>query len=486
MTEFFRNHWSVAASGVLRTAPLAVLTPVMVMISFKGFSVGAAAAMAAAMLLLSLAANVVIWRRTRFYFLDDEMVVERNALFRSEKRIQYDRLASVNEERDPVCRLLGATRLSFNLNSSVNAAQAEATIVLKSDEARALRERMDSRIFGKAPVVQEGFREGPASLVDVTFGDIVLHSMFGMPSLQAGFGAVMLAYSIVTFVVQGSPSLLATLFFVLDFLIPALSSFFRLYGYRITRSGDAVSVQSGFFSTKEDSFLLSKVNCVRMRESLLCRLMGRAILEVEVVGTADRKGVPLLCPLKPKEVATGLFHGLLPEFECSAEPMGQCRVSLVGISLKAAAVVSAALVVSYIIYLQIDDGWAPIALLAGIVMAALCAAWAARAYRVRTFACDGDIAAVVTGAFDKVSDFILLDKIQFVDVRSSPVQRRKGAASCRINMLSTSGAASVTSGVFPAEELERVSSTVLDRIKDGRYDFRRFQRSLLHNSGITG
>ena len=50
-----------------------------------------------------------------------------------------------------------------------------------------------------------------------------------------------------------------------------------------------------------------------------------------------------------------------------------------------------------------------------------------------------------------------------------------GAARCDLNLLSTVGASTVTSGVFPAEELEEISSTVMARIRDGRYDFRRFQ-----------
>ncbi len=478
MTEgpFLRNHWSVVASGTLRAAVWAVLAPVMIQVAYGAFTLEGSLLMAAAFMALAAAVNIVIWRRTKYYFLEDEMIVERNTVFRSETRIQYDRLASVNEERDPVCRLLGAVRLSFNLNSSVNASTAEAFIVLKADEAAALRARMDSRIFGRPSPSEDEAVEEPASLVEVSFTDILLHSLFGMPSAQVGVGAVTLGYSLFTFFGLGTPSIAATLLFVLDFLLPAASSFLRLYGYRITRSGDMVSVSSGLLSTREDSFLLSKVNCVRIREPFLCRLMGRAILEVEVVGTANGKGVPLLCPLKRRSVALDLFHSLLPEFECSAEPMGQCRVASAGILLRSGAVALAVLAAACLI-LTYEPAVHPDVVVGFAALGVfLCAFWAIMAYRTRSFACDGDIAMLVVGACDRISDYILMDKIQFADVRSSPIQRRRGAARCRISMLSTSGAASVTSGVFPAEELEKMSSIVLARIKDGRYDFRRFQR----------
>ena len=82
---------------------------------------------------------------------------------------------------------------------------------------------------------------------------------------------------------------------------------------------------------------------------------------------------------------------------------------------------------------------------------------------------------IVAGTCDRVSNYILLDKIQFADVRAGPLERRFGTARCRLSLLSTAGASTVLSGVFPAEKLESVSSEVLKRIEDGRYDFRRFQ-----------
>jgi MFS family permease len=52
---------------------------------------------------------------------------------------------------------------------------------------------------------------------------------------------------------------------------------------------------------------------------------------------------------------------------------------------------------------------------------------------------------------------------------------RKGRFNGAFNMLSTAGATAVVTGVFDAVSLERVSDTVMARIRDGRYDFRRFQ-----------
>ena len=466
-----RNHWSVVASGTARIAVVMAFVLVFILQTNGILYPETFAALYGTAVGTSLIVRIIIWKKTLYYFLEDEIIVRKTTIFRSETRIRYERLASVNVERDFVCRLLGATKLSFNLNSSVNAASAEAFIVLKNGEAEKLREEMEPLIFGRPAAAAE---EETESLVEVTLPDIILHSFIGMPTPQFGFGLVMLAYSVLSLALGGGISIIAALLFILDFFLPAISSFFRLYGYRITRSGDTVSVSSGFFSTRNDSFLLSKVNFVKIREPLICRLAGKAILEVEVVGTANGKGVPLLCPLKSKAVAMDLFRTLLPEFECSGETLKQPGSALAGIAVRISAVIAvsyAALAVAaayygdYIIWICVAA--------AGI--AALCAIWAILTYKVREFACDSDIALIVAGSCDRVSNYILLDKIQFADVRAGPLERRFGTARCRLSLLSTAGASTVLSGVFPAEKLEAVSSEVLKRIEDGRYDFRRFQ-----------
>ncbi len=478
MTEgpVLRNHWSLVASNTVKSAVTMAFVLLVTLSVNDLLRPDVYLAALGAVSLAFLAVYIVIWKKTTYHFLQDEIVVRRATVFRSETRIQYDRLASVNVERDFICRILGATKLSFNLNSSVNVSAAEAYIVLSADEAEKLIRETDSRIFGRPASVESEALEEPESLVDVSLADIVLHSFFGMPTSQFGFGLLMLAYSVWSFVYGGSISILSTLLFVLDFFLPAVSSLFRLYGYRITRLGSSVSISSGFFSTRSDSFMLSKVNFVKVREPLLCRLMGRAILEVEVVGTANNKGVPLLCPLKPKGVAFGLLHDLLPEFECTGKEAGQLRVSLVGIGLVAIVVMAAAAAVLFAVSGEVPREHHAALYVAMAAVAAVCAVWASMAYRTRRFAFDENIALLVTGSCDRTSNYILMDKIQYADVRSTPVQRRAGAARCSLSLLSTAGASTVTSGVFPAEDLEAVSGIVMSRIRDGRYDFRRFQR----------
>lgn len=503
-TPFLRNHWSMVLSNTLRAALIMAL---ILIINFASNSAAqeegnGAIMIYSAILALScvavIAYSIIIWRKTKYYFKDDEIVVLRTTIFRSETRIQYERLASVNVQRDLVCRLLGTTKLSFNLNSSVNVARAEAYIVLKSDEAEALRNDLYDRMFrasGGSAVIpadvvitdvpdEENQEHGcprvnplqeAEPLVDVSTFDIFLHSVFGMPTTLALFGILMGIYSVLSLFYGGNVSLFAILIFLVEFIVPAVTTFMRYYGYRIVRVGDTVSISSGLISTRTDSFKLTKVNFVRIREPLMCRLMGRCILEAEVVGNANEKGMPLLCPLKDKKVALELFANLLPEFACDSEFEKQSPVALVGIGLWMAITFAFAALMAYGIKVELPAEYVILLNISVALLVLGIIGWGVSAYRNRLFAMNDSIVLAVTGSFDKVHNYILLDKVQFANVRTTPLQRRKGVGRCSIHMLSASGATYVRSGVFRADVLEKVSSESLARIRDGRYDFRKYQ-----------
>jgi len=60
-------------------------------------------------------------------------------------------------------------------------------------------------------------------------------------------------------------------------------------------------------------------------------------------------------------------------------------------------------------------------------------------------------------------------------VSSGIIQRRFGVAQCTISTMSAMGAKNIRSGVFFKEDLDAVPSEIMARIRDGRYDYKRYQ-----------
>ena len=90
---------------------------------------------------------VMFWKTTSIEFGDQDFTVRRNFISRKTKVVPYYRVASVNITRNIFDRIAGTETLSFNVNSSVNAATPEACFSFKKELADEIRDYVYSRTF---------------------------------------------------------------------------------------------------------------------------------------------------------------------------------------------------------------------------------------------------------------------------------------------------------------------------------------------------
>ena len=429
--------------------------------------------------------SIRIWMKTTFTFGETEIVIKKDTFFKKETNIQYSRLASVNVRKNIINHLFGTTTLLFNVNSSINSNRAEATLTLESEEADRLREMVSARIFKKTMVVEEERHE--ETLVKVSNFDVILHGFFGQPTRTSIIGLASLGYSIATLFIGEGLSLVAILIFVLSSVIPWIRTILRYYNYRIYRKGDTITVESGLISNYRSSFHIKKVNSVRIREPLLARALGKSLLEAEVVGLADSEGLPLLCPLKEKKIVMDLAQTLVPEFLFDTDHNKQPKESFIPIMtnrlLWSVLFIALGLTLYFFVTLNYDldkeiafvrySIYLIVALLA-VVTPVVLIIHGLLAHRYREFDMGPETVLLITGAYDIQWEFIRYDKIQKCDVSSGLIQRRFGVGRCTVALMSSQGFRGITSGLFHRDELERIGNEVMDRIRDGRYDYRRY------------
>ena len=481
----FRNHPTVILSQTVASGVILSLIMYFTLIdSLKDFR--EALILIGVMVAVIASISYVYWKKTLYVFTDTEINVTRDMLLsKSDKHIQYSRLASVTVRRDIFNRIFGTSTLMFNVNSSVNATSAEATLTLKRVSADILRDRLNALVFSKdMPLSDE---TEVHTMIQVTNTDVILHSILGQSTGQQMFGLLMFIYAVVTlFTNNGGGFVTAVLLMAISTVIPFISSLLKYYNYRVFRIGDTVTVESGLFSTTRRSFKVNKINSVRMRSPLIARLLGKTILEAEVVGMGDQDDgrSPVLCPLKRTSEVECLFRNLVPELYFESEPVHQSRAALmpmlVSNTVLAAiiAVVLIALFMTDAITSGMTDTWSLIVrsteLFAAFAIALLLYARVGMAQRHRSFDMGEDSFLFVHGAYDISREYISYDKVQYVTVQGGPLERMSGVASCSVYLMSSSGFRGVESGLFPPEELERISAEVDARISDGRYDYRRY------------
>lgn len=482
----FRNHPSVIVGYMLSTVlVVAVIAWGMLRDTDASGKLTDIALIVGAIMVVVFLWSYFYWKRTFYIFTDTELHVTRTAIAKSDKHIQYTRLASVNVTRTLLNRVFGTSTLTFNVNSSMNATAAEATLVLKKDVADRLRSQLNSLIFEKSNTVQDDVLV--QTLVKVSNEDVIMHAILGQPTYQALFGLLMLFYAVVMLFYDNSGGLItAVILLVFSEVVPFIQAILKYYNYRIFRVGDTVTVESGLITTTRSSFKINKVNSVRIREPLLARIIGKAMLEAEVVGMAsDENNVPLLCPLKRKDEVRRLLSELVPELVFESEPEHQPRRALIPMLIT--DVVFAVIVIAVFLgllftaeyYLDgMSETWALVIRATeaffAVMIPVLIFGHSGLAQRHRTFDMGKDSFMFVYGGYDTATEYINYDKVQYVDVTSGPLQRAFGVASCSVHMMSSVGYKEITSGLFPPEDLEKVSEEVMARIRDGRYDYRKY------------
>ena len=482
----YRNHPSVVIQW---TVPILLFLAILFVNISKETKATFALAVVTLILLAMIGYSALIWRKTWVSFEDTEIVVLRDtAVTKTLKRIQYTRLGSVGVRRGIVNRLFGTTTLIFNVNSSVNGSQPEATLTLRNDIAEAIRDDLNARIFSKASDVSDEL--SVESMVTVGNAEILFHALISQPTSRLITSLLMLAYSVVSAVYGSAGGVFLALFLlVLIEVVPLVREILTYCNYRLYRIGDTVTVESGLIATTRRSFKVEKVNTVRIRRPLLARLLGMSTLEAEVVGLGSGDGgsmVPLLCPLKKDAEVVELMGKLMPEVVFESEPVRQSGGAMRAMSISYALVSIIVLAVCGVIAcmewgrIQDADVFPKALAVASLIAIAvgvplILAGRIVLAQRNRGFDMGGESFLLEYGGYDVTSEFILYDKVQRTEVSAGPIQRRFGSAILQTAVMSSAGSRIISSGLFPPEELERVSAEVMLRIRDGRYDPRRYE-----------
>lgn len=480
-----RNHPSVIV-GHLFSAFIILVVIILAVIDTGEDSILQTGVAIAVLMVIVAGWSYFWWKRTFYIFTDTELHVTRDAIYKVDKHIQYTRLASVGVRRDIINRIFGTSTLVFNVNSSINATAAEATLVLKKDVADRLRDQLNALIFNKQIDVAEDLQMD--TMIRVSNRDIIVHSILGQPTWQALFGFLMLLYAIAMLFIDNSGGLVtAVVLLVVSEVLPFISSILRYYNYRIFRVGDTITVESGLITTRRNSFRINKINSVRIREPLFGRLFRRAMLEAEVVGMAeeDNSNVPLLCPLKARGDVTALLYRLVPELAFEPRPEHQPRKAVIPMLIT--DVVFAVIVIVFFgallytaeTYLADVDGTMSALVRASevffaVLIPVLIFGHTGLAQKHRSFDMAKDSFMFVYGGYDLQTEYINIDKVQYVEVVAGPLQRAFGVASCSVHMMSSVGFKEISSGLFLPEDLERVPDEVMSRIRDGRYDYRKY------------
>ena len=481
-----RNHPTVVLSRIFAVA----IIMAMVSIGYIAEAQYELILSSVAIVAVSAVVLTIFWARTMIYAPDSELVSEFNFIMHKMKAVPYSKIASVNVVRTFFNRIFGTATVQVNINSSINAARPEIAICLKNDMANQLRNELSARIYGLNYSSEN--EQVYESSINLTNRDAILHGLFGTSSWLFISSMFFAALSVVFILFESAgdmKGLISTsLLFAVSFIIPMVALIIRYYNFRVYRLGDTIYLQHGAIQLYKTSFKVNKINSVRIKRTFFARLMNKACLEVDVVGiNATQDTTPVLCILTSMDNIDRLMREVVPDFIYENEGMRQPGRAAIPWLMKAMwASILTALVYAYPVWFVFKGDLSSIGLVDWVInplrmvtigsflfLVLIYFGAAHLGFNNNRLDIGDDMFMFETGIIDKVRTVMQYDRAQIVDVVAWPSARRLGLARCKVSMLSSSGHSVSTSGYYPVEELETIGDEVLERIKDGRYDYKK-------------
>ncbi len=278
--------------------------------------------------LLAAGAGFLSWYFTRFVIDDDELRLETGAVFKSSKRVPFERLQSVDLIQPLAARIFGLAELRLEVGAGDSTLRLR---YLSRAKAGQLREYLLARAHGRhrrmddpdlalpaGAFTDRGLADRP--LVKVSTQRIVLSFLASTEWLfTAGFT---LAFLIVTSVLDVTAYALPGL---LPLLIGAVSvvgrRVFAMFNFTLSESPRGLRVTRGLTNLTSQSVPIDRIQGVKTSQPLLWKPFGWYRVDVDIVGYAgsdgennDSSATSVLLPVATVEEVALALDRVLPGF----------------------------------------------------------------------------------------------------------------------------------------------------------------------------
>ena len=431
-----------------------------------------------------------IWYKTTYFFDEESIQVNKATAFKADTNIPYSKISSINLTRSIIDRIIGTVTVCFNINSGVNAESPEVSLAMKADKAEALRSFVEMKIHGNIePQEEEEFHD----YVTFTDVEVIMHSFLSMPTGSVISSTFFFIYSVFALFSgrAGASGLFALFIFGFTLIYPMIRQLLRYFDFKAYRSGDTIFLEHGLLQKYHTSFDISRINAVRIQRPFFGRMLKRSYIQAEVVGinALANDATPTLCLMTSERHNRAIMEQLLPEFIMDDDITLQPKAAAKPLFLKAAvlvaiaAVLAAALCIAMVLNQdEIIEGLGEMPYYAII---ALAIAFASLYVIISLYGCVVSLRSVghsfgeekmqfVYGVVDRITTIMQYDRVQIATEVSGPMSRLFGLSTCRVSFLSSKGSiGDARSGYMSSEDARIVSDTMMARIRDGRYDYRK-------------
>src|SRR5918993_85133 len=242
--------------------------------------------------LLGAIAGFVSWYFTRFVIDDEELRVETGAIFKSSKKVPFERLQSVDIIQPLAARLFGLAELRLEAGAGDSAIKVR---YLRRAKAAALREYLLTRAHGEKAQVGDLGHLSASALTDLTAADRPLVEVSPQRLigsfllsiewlLSAGLGiAIVVVSSTFDVFALALPGLLPVVISTVSLISRRLVGMFN---FTLAESPRGLRITRGLTNLTSQSVPIDRIQGVKISQPLLWKLVHWYRVDVDIVGYA--------------------------------------------------------------------------------------------------------------------------------------------------------------------------------------------------------
>ena len=420
----------------------------------------------------------------RYGFGPRGLVIRDGLIFRNVRQIEYPRIENIDTERGPLHRLLNVAQVRVQTSTG---GKPEALIsVLDLDAVQEMRERVfaDSRLpaeAAKVPQEPQLLHLPPMELVRYGLidnrGMIVVAAGVGFLH-EAGFFRVdrelidlwLQAWALPGVAELGiAMQIMLALFVITSALIAVrilsiVLALVKLHEFTLTRHDGDLRVRYGLLTKIALTLRTRRIQAVHQSESPLHRLFGRVSLDVDLAGDSGGEGeqrnpermkTRWLAPVCPTTAAPALIAAALPVFDPAAPPDWQPLAPGARSRIFRRGALLSLLIVAGPAWWYLQG-----AAVFSFPLAVALAWMHAHLYvKYTRWALERDVLLFRSGWLTRRLTIVPRDRVQSLNVSTSPFDRRRHMASLSVD---TAGGSARAAGVhiryLPADVARRLAA----------------------------
>ena len=424
---------------------------------------------------------VLYWLRYHYYVYNDELRVEYGVFTRKKTYIPLERIQSVELSAGVVQRIFGLVKLEVQTAGGGLAAEVSLPAITLQ-QANILQERLhlpsSQRIEDESP-------DQPSPEKKLGWKELMITA-----STSNGLGVVFLgATALISQVEQFFPDrniyemlghflsgyankgilvwvVMILLLLIMAWLLSILGTVLSLGGFVLIREEDRLVVHRGLIEKKQVSIPLKRIQAVKMVEGVLRQPFGLITLHVVSAGHGDKSGGDVvLFPLLPKKDLEEFLHTYLPEFEVEKEII---PLSVAAKTRYRLIYTIPALMVTIPVSILLPYGFFSLLLPIAAFF------FGTRQYKDAGWKINGDQLLVRSRMFGRITILVKRQRIQSLQLRQNPLQRRKGlhafsmlvasslgGMSMGLNGIDEQGSVKIIDWVYPRNSKKNTGTVIL-------------------------